>query len=241
MKMSSAIAAATMALGSVAGAQSSDPYAVQRIYISGEPGRYAKPDEAQKIMRQYAQCNARYGHDAVRNFLLTPAGARLSDEEYRRVSNPECLGMMHGQLRMPRLQYKGALAEALINRDFPQMRATDFSAVPRLDWTMKDTRGSDATAAAEERYQQLLADQYIGRVGECIVRGNPVGAISVLKSADAASETQAWTVLTPQIASCVKNGETVTFGRADLRSAMAVSYYRLASAAGAIHSQAASR
>jgi hypothetical protein len=140
---------------------------------------------------------------------------------------------------MSQLQYRGALAETLIGKDFPGLPLFDTTAIPPLDWKTpapamidaKTGRRAKDALSIERNYRGLLAQNYVGQLGECILRSTPRGSVDVLKTTDVASETEAWTAITPQIAGCIPNAQKVTFTRADLRSALAVSYYRLASSA----------
>src|SRR6476469_8768141 len=105
MRLGLAFGALALLCASAVTAQSSDPYGRRTVVVSPAYNR-AGPETARAIVRDFAQCNAKYGHDSARNFLLVAPGTRLPDDEFLRAADPRCLGLMRGRLRMSELGYR---------------------------------------------------------------------------------------------------------------------------------------
>jgi hypothetical protein len=142
---------------------------------------------------------------------------------------------------MKDLQLKGMFAESLIARDHSSWPPLNPAELRPIDWSVPppmlvDPRSGKPLEPAVARIVQAdhdlaVAQSQVGRLGECVVRANPAGSVTVLNTKmDDPTEVAALKALTPVIAACIKAGETASFNRTDLRSAIALSYYRLASA-----------
>jgi hypothetical protein len=184
-----------------------------------------------KVLADYAECVVQAQPSLARKYVLTPVGERMPEDEFRKVMGPRCLGFLRGKLRMRYQQYRAALAERLITVELKGRGPIDPAAKPALIWTepKAPTRDDETT---REGYSMAVAEMYMGKLGECIVRANPGAAQALLatKISDAA-ELTAFRALSPAIPACVPTGETLKLNRATLREAIAISYYRLAAGA----------
>ena len=205
----------------------------------------ASDSGARKIMREFARCTVKHEHRLAQQYVLMNPSDRLPEDEFRKVADGTCLGFLGGRLKMRPFQYRAALAEELIRRDLKGQSSFDPTIVPPLEWRDPDAGRSDTNEVAEfairpaadwQREDQFAAETYVSQLGECTVRANPVGARAVIDAKAESDEIAAIQAIGPQIASCVQAGETLKFDRTILRSAIALSYYRLA-----IASQSASR
>lgn len=200
-----------------------------------------KAAHARKVMHEFADCVVDYHADIAREFALKSTNEWMPEEKFEKLAGGKCLGFRGGRLRMPTEHYRGALADRLIREDF----AAGFDLAPAniapLIWAEPQLRTSDPKTgkglsaekaqAAERLYNLDLAYNYILRVGECVVRAEPRGARAVLDApVDSAGELAAIKALTPSVAGCVQQGQTLSLNRTNLRSSLAISYYRLASA-----------
>jgi hypothetical protein len=89
----------------------------------------------------------------------------------------------------------------------------------------------DRKALVEQLHEMAIIESKVGRLGECAVRVNPAAAAAVLQTPiDEPAELMALQRMTPEIAACIKAGETASFTRTDLRAAIGLSYYRLLNA-----------
>lgn len=241
------VAATSLAWAGVALAQTSDPYAnpwarMGPVIIPGD----ATPKNASEIMHKFADCTVRLHHDAARKYLLLPLGSTVPEKEYREIADPRCLALLSGRLTMGELAYRGALAEEMMRWDGPHS-AIDPSNLASLDWSVPgpssgDQRsGPNSVSADEKAHETAVAASSVGRLGECVVRATPGGSLAVLHADTASAEANTFHAIVPQIAGCIQRGETKTFTRNNLRSAIALSYYRLAFAARQNRAEAAAQ
>jgi hypothetical protein len=214
-------------------AQTSDPYRnpwarTGPIGLNADAG----PKDARAVLRRFAKCTATYHHDAARRFLLMPLGSWVPQPDYRQIADPHCLSFVSGRLRIGQLAYRGALAEELVRRDFAHAGPLDARGLPPLDWTVPQPSATDPRTQQriESARDVAIAETVLGELGECLVREAPVGSLALLKTTTADTETAAFEAIRPQIAGCIQKGNSLTFTRTNLRSAIALSYYRLASA-----------
>ncbi len=79
--------------------------------------------------------------------------------------------------------------------------------------------------------QQSLAEQYLFRFGECVVRADAAGSAALLRSEpDSDAESAAFNQLMPAFGSCVEMNRKLTGDKIEMRGTVAYNYYRLASA-----------
>ncbi|NJC06778.1 hypothetical protein GGQ97_002571 [Sphingomonas kaistensis] len=198
---------------------------------------YAPPTVARKALQDYAWCTVRREPALAHRFVILSKGEQLSPAEFQRLHDGRCLVQVTAQLGMRLWQSQAALAEALLIRDRGLQGSTTFSAVPALDWTATSpfVTGQNFDAAALSRLAAEDARNHqIARLGECVARADPAGAVGVLKTnIDTDSERKRFTALAPRIALCVQQGQTRNFNRTNLRAGMALAYYRLAVATAA--------
>ena len=192
---------------------------------------------SRKVMRDFARCTVKYEHELARKFVLLNSWERLPDSEYQKIVDWRCLGLLGGRLAMRPFQYRAAIAERLISKDSVRLSESDVRSRAPLDWSVPQLTVSDAAGISFSLFNQiqeldkpdyLAAESAMGRLGECVVRGNPMGALAVLETRNDADELAAMKVLAPQLAACVAPNEKMTFAPSNLRDAIALSYYRLA-------------
>jgi hypothetical protein len=148
--------------------------------------------------------------------------------------------------------YHYALAEALVSREFAAHTMPDLSALPRLHHREpgEEPREVNAAgkklsekkfAAAKKDHGEAVAFAFLSKYGECVVRLNSGGAKALLLAgADSQDETARFAALRPVLERCMPEGNTIRFGRTALRGSIAINYYRLAHAARAAQTKAAS-
>ena len=129
--------------------------------------------------------------------------------------------------------YRYALAEALFRRDLKKLAAGNFAMVPRLAHARPAPKASVGAskkdkdrAAGEQAFEINLS-----MLGECLVRGNPVGSHAVLSSEPASdAETAAFASMMPAMERCIDQTKPARVGLDDVRGTIAVNYLRLAKA-----------
>lgn len=139
-------------------------------------------------------------------------------------------------------QYRYAIAEALVRRELAALPPPVLDDVPALDHRgpqappRVDAKGRPLQGRALERamrdYDQQRASNYMWRYGECVVRVDPVAAKALLLTEPAsAAENARFKAMGTALGTCLAEGRSLEFGKADLRGTIAVNYYRLAIAA----------
>jgi hypothetical protein len=207
---------------------------------AAQPSHWQKapPTVSRRILQDFAWCIVRREPALARTFALMNDGKQLPAADFQKLFDARCLGMVNAQLQMRSWQSRAALAEALLLRDATLRQSTDFASVGALEWPSTSTAVVAQESAANLAPPPFAAanaeDQLVSRLGECVVRADPTGAIGVLKtSIDSDGERKRFAALAPRIAQCVQQGQTGTFNRTNLRAAMALAYYRLAVATAA--------
>lgn len=166
--------------------------------------------------------------------------------KYKRLIDGSCLPLPKGQQLEARFsgdQYRYALADALVRREFAATPAPDLSSVARLDHrdpgeppARVDARGRPVKdkdyREALENYQRARAFTFLSRYGECVVRVDPAAARALLMTTpESAEEAERFAAMNTSFATCLPEGETVKLGKLALRGTIAINYFRLAHAA----------
>lgn len=200
------------------------------------------PVAARKVLSDYASCIVRREPAVAKAWVLSGKFLSRGDSALGKLSQRECIDVQKtAMLRAGGIMMRGSLAQALFDRDQAVLTATDFAAAPALYWDEPSavaTTGKDgkplpqaAIEAQTRAVSSKSAEIQLARLGECVVRANAAGSRAVLTSAAATSaELDALKALTPQLSTCVPTGQTVAFDRVTLRGALALAYYRLATA-----------
>lgn len=199
---------------------------------------YAQPTVARRGLQDYAWCTVRREPALAHTFVLMKAGEQIALADYQRLFDGRCLTPIALQMEVRLWQSRAALAEALLVRNRNLQRSMAFAAVPALDWAPSSSPVVAGQKVDAAKLARMAAEDgrnhSLGRLGECVVRFDPPGALTVLRTnIDTAAERKHFAALTPRIASCVQHGQTRNFNRTNLRAAMALAYYRLAVATAA--------
>lgn len=210
---------------------------------AGAQRRAEEEAYGRRVLREFAECVVDKHRDAAREFVLMPADGWLESDKFKKVTDSRCLGFLSGKLRARREQHRAAFAQRLIDVEYKIAPAMDPATVPAFEWPVPaaarttdrktgEPLTGEALARAQEQHRFILADRYLGQLGECVVRRDPAGshALLVTRIGDTA-ELEAFRALSPVIPACIPKGETLSLSRHRLRDAMAISYYRIAAAA----------
>lgn len=170
------------------------------------------PDpEAVRLVRHLADCSIRASRPRVDNFISGGTPSPDSDK-FLRLLDDGCLPEGHPPVDARLV--RGALFEALYNRDFPRATPADFAGRPAL--------------AAPEGGVNPPLDASLIRFGECIARAAPADAHRLVTAAPGgAEESSAIGALSPRLAPCMQQGLRVTFSAPMLRGVVAEALYKL--------------
>ena len=189
--------------------------------------------ETRRILKEFAQCNVKAHRDDVRRYLVEDVGEAEEAVLRERAVDASCLDREVGdsdlQFRLTGVSLQGALAEQMLSAEGLLSRPLDVAAIAPLhhpDLNAEELKKLDATART-----QTLAQEYVFRFGECVVRANAAGSEALLRSEpDSDAENAAFGELMPAFRSCVELNRTLTADKIEIRGTIAYNYYRLASA-----------
>lgn len=197
--------------------------------------------DAREVMEDLAACVVRGDHDVARRFVLTPLYEQVDRSTSKRVVDGNCMGFRAGRLKMTPNLYRAALAEQLVKTDLAAWPVIDPSNVPPIKWgkvkmpPANDPKSGKPFSAAQsaefaKRFERISNEILVGQLGECVVRTDPAKALALLKTRiNKPDEVEALKALLPVFSGCVQQGASVALDRTNMRSGVALSYYRIAS------------
>lgn len=197
--------------------------------------------DAREVMEDLAACVVRGDHDVARRFVLTPLYEQVDRSASKRVVDGNCMGFRAGRLKMTPNLYRAALAEQLVKTDLAAWPVIDPSNVAPIKWgRVKPAPANDpksgkpftAAQSAEfaKRFERISSEILVGQLGECVVRADPAKALALLKTRiNKPDEVEALKALLPLFSGCLRQGASVALDRTNMRSGIALSYYRIAS------------
>jgi len=228
----SLLAVAVLAAGQPSAAQPS----------AARSARAGNPAEIRSALAFYGTCIVKREAEIARKQVLSGEFLDPRSAEGKRLVQKECLSDRVTEARFNDASLKGAMADALVSRELGRLTATSFDGVPALTYAqpwpvrLTDRNGSDLSperiAAQQRKYDEKLAEVARAKMAECVTRtaGTQVRAMLATPAASAA-ELAALQAVAPSLSGCLPAGQTIGFDRMTLRGALAVAYYRLASAA----------
>lgn len=186
-------------------------------------------DAARATMEAFAACTV--SRFTGRALALTdvpvdsPRYERLFRNMYDGYDEVCLSGIEGGTLSFSSALYRGALFQALYEREFKRNGPTDFSAVTDTGY-----RGLYSTPLSAEARTAIALEQF----GECVSRADPSGVQKLLRQrAGSSDEDDAINALRPKFAACIPKDQTIRFSPSILKGAVAEGLYRLSKAARA--------
>ncbi|MDR7153954.1 hypothetical protein J2W40_000757 [Sphingobium xenophagum] len=204
----------------------------------------AKEDvRARKIMYDYARCVVKLKPQRAANAILANSDNSEILKEYPDLISSNCMAQVAGNVKMTfgGDLYRYALADALVNAKFSEKFETNFSnrlplahlrpSTPEeLEAKLGKEKSKRARTKIQEDEDKRAGITWLSHYGECIVRKDPVRArLWLLTPPDGPEEVSRIGDLRPTFSDCLDGG-TVKFTRVTLRGAVAINYFRLASA-----------
>lgn len=189
--------------------------------------------ETRVVIQEFAHCTVKNHADDVQKYLLEDVGDQETAKLRNKVINGSCLQGAIGpddvELHLIGLTLQGSLAEEMLAKQGFLSQPIDVSAIAPLhhsNLTAEDLRKADAAGR-----QMMIAQDYLFRFGECVVRSNVGDSFGLLKTKpDSGDEAAALGRLMPAFGGCVEKNRTLTGDKIAIRSAIAYNYYRLAAA-----------
>jgi len=180
------------------------------------------PAAARAALEDYAACQVGKQPARVAKIVTT----RIDTPEYEKLmstfwdSYDECLSS--GGIRFRSTTYRGALFQALYNRQYKSKAPLDFTAVKS---GYRELYPEDPSAEARGSIALI-------NFGECVTKADPYTVRDLMRSlTGAASEDEAFIRLGPKLNACMPQGNQLTFSKAILKGVLAESIYRLSLAA----------
>ena len=244
------LAACTVLASTPSLAQPADVPLGSRIARASDE-KYEEITEVRLIASKYGDCVVKKAPDAARSFVLFGPSSDPNEGDprslVRKISDGNCLikaSQTFGgvEMRFPGDTMRYALANALFRRELQTaLPLADLAQVPGLKQATFDEGSFQppggkklnlnalrelATAKQTERDRITLA-----HFGECVVRADPRTSHAMLRTSVTTPEEHiAFRTLTKALSACIPQGRTVKLGKATIRGAVALNYYRLAKA-----------
>jgi hypothetical protein len=188
-------------------------------------------DAARATMEAFAACTVSRFTGRAEALADVPVDSPRYERLFRNMYDSygdECLsGMEGGTLSFSSGLFRGALFQALYEREFKRDAPTDFSAVTDTGYLQLYS----SPLSAEARTALALE-----RFGECVARADARGVQKLLRQRPGSSdEDQAINALRPTFAACIPRDQTIRFSPSILKGAVAEGIYRLSKAARALN------
>jgi len=195
---------------------------------------------ASKVSDTLSKCLATEKTELAARYVLSVE--RLPQNEFDKLTGSDCMLMWSGKLMMRGFHFRAALAEALVKQQLTVLDASALDRVKPLTWPIPqpvskiDSESgkpfsAELLSVAEQNYTRDAAQYFVSVIGECVARSAPLSVQSLVGAkAGSADESEFFKEMSSQISACVPQGEPIRFSRANLRAALATSYYRLAHA-----------
>src|SRR5687768_15432194 len=186
-------------------------------------------DAARVTMEAFAACTVSRSTGRAQALAEVPVDSPRYERLFRNMFDAFddlCLsGVDGGTLSFSSGLFRGALFQALYEREFKRGGPTDFSAVTDTGYRRLYT-----TPLSPQARTALALEQF----GECVSRADPAGVQALLRQRPGSSdETGAINALRPKFAACIPRDQTIRFSPSILKGAVAEGLYRLSVAARA--------
>ncbi|MEQ1497191.1 MAG: hypothetical protein ABL914_00895 [Novosphingobium sp.] len=215
--------------------------------------RSGSQQELREYTGEYARCMVLFQHVEARKLVLSNTPNDRLEHNFGSIYTTKplahvmgCDGLVirdgHAFVIQPDI-FRALLAQELVIADLRTAETGNFvNRAPLTHWqpvslaefSAKRPSPSDPTRrlTVEQAYAEELGRTWLSHYGECIVRGNSQASYDwIVAKKGSVAEKGALTALQPVFASCLVQGETLTFGKTVLHGAIAINYYRLAMAA----------
>lgn len=189
--------------------------------------------EARVVLQQFARCTVKARADDVQKYLLADVPQKEIAKLREKVLETNCIQAAIGPddvaLTLIGLTLQGALAEEMLTKQGLLAQPIDVRAVAPLhhsDLDPDDLKKADASGR-----ERMLAEDYLFRFGECVVRADVSGSYALLRTqVDSSDEAAAFGRLMPAFGGCVERNRKLTGDKIAIRATIAYNYYRLGSA-----------
>ncbi len=203
------------------------------------------PKQVRALVAGYGDCIVKREPARASAAIVAGLGSNDMLRRYPQLLQQSCVPGQLGdvvQVTFSDDQYRYAIADALVRRELaavPPPTLDDVAplahggptAPPKIDARGRPLAGR-ALQAATHSYDKQRAANYLWRYGECVVRVDPAAAKALLMTEPASKEENArLSAMGTALGTCLGEGKSLEFGKADLRGTIAVNYYRLAHAA----------
>jgi len=208
-------------------------------------------EEIRAVYDRFAVCVIKEAHGiAVKALSQYAGGSRDFIERYPQLLDSDCVvdatraRFSFVALRFGANQLYYGLADVLVATDLKGRPAmTDLALVaplahPQFDEaqflpspTLKGNKLKAYLAGVDKQKAEFRAHLFLSHFGECVVRANPVGTRDLLSAkVNSAEENSHLAALTPVLGDCLVAGQTFRANKFQMRGAIALNYYRLATA-----------
>lgn len=180
-------------------------------------------DAARATMEAFAACLVSRASGRAALLADVPVDSPRYEQRFLSLVDLEdeiCLSS--GDLSFSNSLFRGALFQALYDREFRGRGPTDFSGVTDTGY-----RQLYATPLSDTARTAIALEQF----GECVSRADAAGVqMFLLQRPGAAKEKESIAVLMPKFGACIPKDNTIRFSPSILKGALAEGIYRLSMA-----------
>jgi hypothetical protein len=211
-------------------------------HIPVKPGSLPE-DQTRRIIAEFARCAVAKHPNAAAHYLLGNA----AKVEIKTLSDADCLpketyeNFAEFAMLMPPAVFSYALADALVNAEFPTFSVSQVQDAAALTPETVDLTKFTPKPGKNYKREELeklekdkadaLAHAAFAVFGECVVHESPSAAHTLIRAQPTSpEEAAAIQSLMPALGRCLDQGENFQANQTSLRGIVALSYYRVAHA-----------
>jgi hypothetical protein len=208
------------------------------------PKSDASLKETRLLIKSYGDCVIRRERRRASQAIVANVNNQELVRNYRELIDGTCIPLLPGEtirMKFGGDQFRYAIADALVRATLkgPPPVLDEVPALSHREPIEPSRFTPKGRPLKEKAYQSALPDyqtdqtfSYLSRYGECVVRVDPAAARALLLSdPESADEMVRFGALRTALGTCLPEGKTRSFGKVVLRGAIAINYFRLASAA----------
>ncbi len=178
--------------------------------------------DSRRAMEDFAKCLVSREGGRVAKLIDLPVDTKAADAALDAIygQTDECLS--DGQLRMNELGIRGAIFQALYERDFSTNSVLSFPAELQTGYR------SMYPAELSDKARMYVS---LNHFSECVARADPNGVRQLITSrVESSTETTSFAALLPKFSACIVKDNEIRFSKSNLKGFLAEGLYRLSRA-----------
>ena len=178
--------------------------------------------DSRRAMEDFAKCLVSREGGRVSKLIDLPVDTKDAENALDAIygQTDECLS--DGQLRMNELGLRGAIFQALYERDYSANAVLSFPAELQTGYR------NNYPAELSDKARMYVS---LNHFSECVARADPNGVRQLITSrVGSSTETTSFTALLPKLSACIVKDNEIRFSKSNLKGFLAEGLYRLSRA-----------